>query len=119
MAEIMAEYIYYERFCAHIKSKMSFDAVFAVAARLRQTLSRRERLDYFFIVEKETVEYFISSESVVVKDTSRSAVQGEFSSRLPPYDIPSWKLRLVVIIQDDAAAFLATKPRLGMQVEIC
>ncbi|KAL9092970.1 MAG: hypothetical protein Q9159_000594 [Coniocarpon cinnabarinum] len=80
VAELMAEYsamfLYYERYSSAIKSKSSVMAIFVSAAKLRHLINKRQRIEYYFVIEREVYTYFSSSETRVIKDAgSESAVK--------------------------------------------
>ena len=69
MATLVAESLYYERFCVHIKGQSSFEIVLGAAASLRQILSKSERMVCFLSVERQTVEYFSKNEKAANSST--------------------------------------------------
>ena len=75
MAELVAVSLYYEHYSEAIKSKSKIDVVFASASRLRQILSKRKRIDFFWTIERQVFEYFCSTETRVVGFTSTSAIK--------------------------------------------
>ncbi len=74
MAELLAEYLYYERFMTCVRAKSKTEVVVLQAARLRQILFRTDRSNDFSIIERQTLEYFSATEVEVVKKTSKDSV---------------------------------------------
>lgn len=91
MAELLAEYVFYERFVSAIRVKSKNEFVILHAARLRQILFRTRRSEDFEIIERQAVEYFSSTEVAVLKETSKASVVvfvrvllAHFSGRVQP-----------------------------------
>ncbi|KAI3323513.1 hypothetical protein HD806DRAFT_535339 [Xylariaceae sp. AK1471] len=91
MAEILAEYLFYERLVSSIKTKTKIGVVILLGARLRHIHYRTNRVEDFEIVERQVLDYFNTTEVTVVKDTPKSSVRGfvrillgYFSSRGQP-----------------------------------
>jgi tetratricopeptide (TPR) repeat protein len=76
MAEILAEYLFYERLVSSVKTKTKIGVVLLLGARLRNIHYRTQRAEDFEIVERQVLDYFNATEVTVVKDTSKSAVRG-------------------------------------------
>jgi tetratricopeptide (TPR) repeat protein len=75
MSALVAECLYFERFCSRIKSKSTFEVIIVEATRLRKVLCKNDRLDCFVSVKKETIEYFLKTELSVVKASTRAEVE--------------------------------------------
>ncbi|RYP50224.1 hypothetical protein DL768_004208 [Monosporascus sp. mg162] len=93
MAELLGEYLFYERFVSSIRDKSKTEVVILHASRLRQILFRTRRSDDFGIIERQAVEYFSATEVEVVKQTSKASVAAfvrvllaHFSGRGQPKD---------------------------------
>ncbi|RYP76267.1 hypothetical protein DL771_001886 [Monosporascus sp. 5C6A] len=93
MAELLGEYLFYERFVSSIRDKSKTEVVILHASRLRQILFRTRRSDDFDIIERQAVEYFSATEVEVLKQTSKASVAAfvrvllaHFSGRGQPKD---------------------------------
>ncbi|KAI8626992.1 hypothetical protein F5Y19DRAFT_443931 [Xylariaceae sp. FL1651] len=76
MAEILAEYLFYERLISSIKVKTKVGVVILHGARLRDILVRTKRSeDFDNIVERQVLDYFTTTEVKVVKGSTKSAVR--------------------------------------------
>ncbi|KAI1260279.1 hypothetical protein F5Y18DRAFT_259226 [Xylariaceae sp. FL1019] len=76
MAEILAEFIFYERLVSSIKVKAKVGVVILHGARLRDILVRTKRSeDFDNIVERQILDYFTIAEVNVVKGSTKSAVR--------------------------------------------
>ncbi|RYP08426.1 hypothetical protein DL764_001914 [Monosporascus ibericus] len=93
MAELLGEYLFYERFVSSIREKSKTEVVILHASRLRQILFRTRRSVDFDIIERQAVEYFSATEVEVSKQTSKASVAAfvrvllaHFSGRGQPKD---------------------------------
>jgi len=75
MSDLVAEYLFYERFTQYIKVKAQLEQVIICAGRLRQILQRTHRIVDFEITERKVIDYFFTSETTVVKVSSRATVR--------------------------------------------
>ena len=85
MAEYAVLSLYYERYSTPIKAKSSLAVIFASAAKLRQVLSKRKRIDYYWTIEHEIISYFSSHEARVVEGTGSTAAVKLFVTTLLEY----------------------------------
>jgi len=76
MAEILAEYLFYERLTASIKRKAKIGVVILLGARLRHIHYRTNRAEDFEFVERQVLDYFTATELSVVEKSSKPAVRG-------------------------------------------
>ncbi len=75
LSALVAECLYYERFCSRIKSKAKFEVVIVEATRLRKVLHENDRLSCFVSVRQETVDYFLKVEHDVVKASTQASAE--------------------------------------------
>ena len=75
MAEYSALHLYFEQYSSAIKAKSSLAIIFASAAKLRYVLNKRQRIDYYFTIEREIYVHFSSNETRVVQGSSESAIK--------------------------------------------
>ncbi|KAI0858158.1 hypothetical protein F4860DRAFT_517061 [Xylaria cubensis] len=76
MAEILAEYLFYERLVSSIKTKAKIGVVILLGARLRQIHFRSNRAEDFERVERQVLDYFAAAEVSVVKDSAKASIRG-------------------------------------------
>ncbi|KAI0399199.1 hypothetical protein F4802DRAFT_612556 [Xylaria palmicola] len=103
MAEILAEYLFYERLVSSIKMKTKIGVVLLLGARLRHIHFRTRRAEDFDIVERQILDYFTATEVGVVKDSMKSSVRGfvrillaHFSERSQPKNFVASAARAAV-----------------------
>ncbi|KAI1428078.1 hypothetical protein F5Y12DRAFT_711393 [Xylaria sp. FL1777] len=76
MAEILAEFLFYERLVSSIKVKSKIGVVILLGARLRHIHFRTNRSEDFEIVESQVLDYFTATELSVIEKSSKSSVRG-------------------------------------------
>ncbi|KAI8950503.1 hypothetical protein F4801DRAFT_602241 [Xylaria longipes] len=76
MAEILAEYLSYERLVSSIKLKAKSGVVILLGARLRNIHFRSNRAEDFEFVERQVLDYFTATEVSVVKGSAKASVRG-------------------------------------------
>ena len=104
MAEILAEFLFYERLVSSIKMKAKIGVVILLGARLRQIHFRSGRAEDFEFVERQVLEYFTATETrVVEKSSNKSSIRGfvrillgYFSERNQPKDFVASAARAAV-----------------------
>ncbi|KAI1321099.1 hypothetical protein F5Y16DRAFT_389291 [Xylariaceae sp. FL0255] len=103
MAEILAEFLFYERLVTSIQQKARIAVVVLHGARLRDILYRGGRSDDFDIVENQVVEYFMAHETSVVKAATKASIRGfvrillsHFSQHKQPKDFVASASRAAV-----------------------
>lgn len=74
MSDLVAEYLFYERLVESIKIRTKLEKIFVCAARLRQILVRTHRESDFAIIEHKVIDYFVSTETAVVKASEKSSI---------------------------------------------
>lgn len=75
MSDLVAEYLFYERFTQYIKVKAQVEQVVICAGRLRQILRRTHRVVDFDIIERKVIDYFFTFETAVVKTSSKTSIK--------------------------------------------
>ena len=90
MSALVAECLYYERFCSRVKTKSKFEVIFVEATRLRKVLSKNDRLYHFASVKKETIEFFVKTEHSVVKASTRASIEAFVSLLLEYFTEHQW-----------------------------
>lgn len=75
MSDLVAEYLFYERFVRHIKVKARLEEIFVCGARLRQILVRTHRAEDFAFIEHQVWQHFTSTQLTVVKSSSKESVR--------------------------------------------
>ncbi|KAI0871775.1 hypothetical protein GGS24DRAFT_509450 [Hypoxylon argillaceum] len=103
MAEILAEFLFYERLSSSIKRKTKINTIILLGARLRYIHYRSNRGEDFDLVENQVVEYFTATEVTVVKASSQAYVRGfvrillaYFSDHAQPKDFVASAARAAV-----------------------
>ncbi|KAI0523922.1 hypothetical protein F5B22DRAFT_422975 [Xylaria bambusicola] len=103
MAEILAEFLFYERLISSIKIKTKIGVVLLLGARLRHIHYRSNRAEDFEIVERQVLEYFSATETTVVAKSNKSSIRGfvrillaYFSERNQPKDFVASAARAAV-----------------------
>ncbi|KAI0466964.1 hypothetical protein F4859DRAFT_282468 [Xylaria cf. heliscus] len=76
IAEILAEYLSYERLVSSVKTKAKIGVVILLGARLRHIHYRSNRAEDFEFVERQILDYFTATEVSVVKDSAKASVRG-------------------------------------------
>ncbi|KAI1179918.1 hypothetical protein F4777DRAFT_404878 [Nemania sp. FL0916] len=76
MAEILAEYLFYERLTLSIKRKTKIENIILLGARVRYIQYRTQRAEDFQYVEQKVIDYFTSVEVAVVKGSNQASVRG-------------------------------------------
>ncbi|KAI1121826.1 hypothetical protein F5Y10DRAFT_288019 [Nemania abortiva] len=76
MAEILAEFLFYERLVTSIKRKAKIHTVILLGARLRYIHFRSSRGEDFDLVENQVIEYFTATELTVVKTSTQASIRG-------------------------------------------
>lgn len=74
MSELVAEYLFYERFVECIRTNSKLQTLFIHAARLRRILQHNERIGDFGLVQSQLIDYFAATETQVAQRTSREAI---------------------------------------------
>ncbi|TGJ87334.1 hypothetical protein E0Z10_g1461 [Xylaria hypoxylon] len=76
MAEILAEFLFYERLLSSIKMKAKIGIVILLGSRLRHIHLRTNRANDFEVVERQVLDYFTVTEVSVVKESTKSSIRG-------------------------------------------
>lgn len=76
MAELLAEYLFYDRLTSSIKRKAKIGSIILLGARLRYIHFRSKRAEDFDLVEQQVIQYFISAEEAVVKASTQASIRG-------------------------------------------
>ncbi|KAI0817880.1 hypothetical protein GGR55DRAFT_44751 [Xylaria sp. FL0064] len=103
MAEILAEFLFYERLVSSIKLKSKIGVVILLGARLRHIHYRGNRAEDFEFVESQVLDYFTATELSVVEKSTKSSIRGfvrillaYFSERNQPKDFVASAARAAV-----------------------
>ncbi|KAI0412196.1 hypothetical protein F5X98DRAFT_22019 [Xylaria grammica] len=76
MAEILAEFLFYERLVSSIKTKAKIGVVIFLGSRLHHIHFRSNRAEDFEVVERQVLDYFTTTEVSVVKASTKSSIRG-------------------------------------------
>lgn len=76
MAELLGEYLFYERLTASIKRKSKIQNIILLGARLRYIHVRSNRGEDFEFVEHQVIEYFTATEVAVVGASTQPSIRG-------------------------------------------
>ncbi len=103
MAEILAEFLFYERLVTSIQKKTKIEVAILLGARLRHIHFRSNRAEDFDVVESQVLDYFSATELSVVKKSTKSSVRGfvrillgYFSQRNQPKDFVASAARAAI-----------------------
>ncbi|KAI0535477.1 hypothetical protein GGR58DRAFT_440125 [Xylaria digitata] len=103
MAEILAEFLFYERLVSSIKAKAKIGVIILLGSRLRHIHFRTNRGEDFEVVERQVLDYFTATEVSVVKASTKSSIRGFvriligfFSERNQPKDFVASAARAAV-----------------------
>lgn len=76
MAELLGEYLFYERLTVSIKRKTKIQNIILIGARLRYIHFRSDRAEDFDFVEHQVIEYFTATEVAVVGASTQPSIRG-------------------------------------------
>ncbi|KAJ2989351.1 hypothetical protein NUW58_g3511 [Xylaria curta] len=103
MAEILAEFLSYERLVSSIKAKTKIGVILLLGARLRHIHFRTNRAEDFEIVERQVLDYFMTVEVKIVETSAKASIRGfvrillaYFSERNRPKDFIASAARAAV-----------------------
>ncbi|KAI1307781.1 hypothetical protein F5Y03DRAFT_383680 [Xylaria venustula] len=103
IAEILAEYLFYERLVTSVKLKSKIGVIILLGARLRHIQFRSNRAEDFELIENQILDYFTATETSVVEKSTKSSIRGfvrillgYFSERNQPKDFIASAARAAV-----------------------
>lgn len=76
MAELLGEFLFYERLTVSIKRKAKIQNIILLGARIRYIHFRSNRGEDFDFVERQVIEYFTSTEVAVVGASTQPSIRG-------------------------------------------